>query len=109
MWERIKVNLPPDVAFATTSVWQYPEIMLIGVMRKNFLSPPILWAQVLKAGMRNLRKAPTLVTELQRLIESPTVYAEAELQAPRNQALLTYLGFKELPEEYDRKLYSRSI
>lgn len=109
MWERVEVDLPPDVAAVTTSVWHYPEIMLIGVMRSNFLSPPILWAQVLKAGLRNLRKAPELVTELQLLLSAPKVYAEAELKTPRNQALLVYLGFVELPETYDRKLYQRSI
>ena len=109
MWEQVEVDLPSDVAAATTSIWHYPGIMLVGVMRRNFLSPPILWAQVLKAGLSNLRKAPDLVTELQHLIASPTVYAEAELQAPRNQALLRYLGFVELPEVYERKLYLRSI
>lgn len=109
MWERIKIELPPDVAAVTTSVWKYEDIMLIGVMRNSFLLPPILWAQVLNAGMRNVRKAPALVTELQQIIFAPLVYAEAETEVPRNQALLRYLGFEEIPAQYERKLYQRSI
>lgn len=109
MWEPVEINLPPELAFATTSVWLYPEVLLVGVMRRSFLWPPILWGQMLKAGVRNIREAPAMVTKLQELIEAPTVYAEAELDKPRNQAVLLYLGFKELPESYDRKLYIRSI
>lgn len=109
MWERVEVQLPPSVAAVTTSVWHYPEIMLVGVMRRGFLQPPVLWAQVLKAGLRNLRKAPGLVTDLQHLLYAPIVYAEVEASLPRNQALLLYFGFEELPSDCERKLYRRSI
>lgn len=109
MWGRVQIELPPDVAAVTTSVWRYSDVMLIGVMRANFLSPPVLWAQVLNAGLRNVRNAPAQLTELQRLIYAPTVYAEAQHETPRNQALLRFLGFQELPAQYERKLYQRSI
>lgn len=109
MWERVEVELPPEVAAVTTSVWRYPGVMLVGVMRNVFLAPPILWGQPIETGLRNLRRAPDLVTDLQRLIFAPVVYAETEHQTRRNQALLKYLGFEELPDTYERKLYRRSI
>ena len=109
MWERVEVSLPPDVASVTTSVWLWPGVMMVGVMLKNFLNPPILWGQPIQTGFRNLRHAPEYVTMLQQMLAAPTVYAEAELSEKRNQALLTYLGFQEMPEVYDRKLYRRSI
>lgn len=109
MWERVEIDLPPDVAAVTTSVWRYPGIMLIGVMRKNFLSPPVVWGQPIKTGLRNLRVARDLVTEWQEMLATKIIYAEAELKEPRNQALLLFLGFEEVPSDYDRKLYQRSI
>jgi hypothetical protein len=109
MWQLITPPLTPSVAAVTTSVWEYPTLIQVGVMRTNFLRPPILWAQVLAAGARNLRRGPKLLTELQRIINAPVVFAEVELDKPRNQALLLFLGFTELPENYNRKLYTRSI
>jgi len=110
MWELDNsLDLPPDVAVVTTSVWRYPEIMLVGVMRSTMLAPPYLWAQVINGGLRNLRKAPALLTELQQRLYAPIVYAEAECAIPRNQALLRYLGFEEIPAPPERKLYKRSI
>lgn len=109
MWEQVEEAAPRAVAHLTTSIWLYPEIMLIGIMRRSFLAPPVLWGQTVRGGLKNLRKAPALVTEFQYLINAPTVYAEAELTEPRNQALLLFLGFKELSEEFERKLYTRSI
>lgn len=110
MWESDNsLELPPDVAAVTTSVWLYPGIMLVGVMRSGMLAPPYLWAQVLHGGLRNLRKAPALLTELQHYLYAPIVYAEAECHIPRNQALLRYLGFEEIPAPPERKLYKRSI
>lgn len=107
MWKAILPDFP--VPATTTSVWQHSNIMLIGVMRGMFLAPPYLWAQVLTAGVRNVRRAPVLLTELQNILSAPTVYAEAELHIPRNQALLAYLGFEEIAAASGRKLYKRSL
>lgn len=109
MWEQVEIDLPPDIAAVTTSVWHYPGRILVGVMRHSFLAPPVLWAQVLKSGFRELRKAPAFLTELQQLIVAPTVYAEAETSQPRNQDFLRFLGFEKLDETPERKLYRRSI
>lgn len=109
MWVSVEEQLPPELDSVTTSVWLRPGIMQIGVMQTSFLYPPTLWAKVLKAGVRNLRKAPALLTELQQILNAPVVYAEAELDKPRNQALLLYLGFVEISTEPDRKIYSRSV
>lgn len=109
MWEKVDVALPPDLAAVTTSVWRYPDVMLIGVMRTSFLLPPIVWGQPIKTGLRNLRRAPDLVDQWQEMMWATTIQAEAELHEPRNQALLLYLGFEEIPSKYDRKLYQRSI
>lgn len=109
MWERIHPELPEDVAKKTTTVWLYPGIMQIGVMRESMLAPPFLWAQVLKGGFRNVRKAPGLLDDLQRLLYLPQVFAEAETTLSRNQDLLVYLGFSYLTDLPDRRLYQRSI
>lgn len=109
MWERIEVELPESVARVTTSVWEYPGIMRVGLMRPSMLAPPLVWGEPIKTGFRNLKLAPALVSELQHLLHSPVFYAEAEAAKPRNQALLLYLGFIELQEEAGRKLYQRSI
>lgn len=100
--------LPPELASVTTSVWLAPGMAMIGVMRQSFLAPPYLWLQVLRAGVRNLRRAPAVVNELQHRICAPVVYAEADAALPRNQALLTYLGFEWVREAHGRKLYLRS-
>ena len=110
MLERVdNPDLPPELASVTTSVWLVPDMMVLGVMRQSFLEPPYLWAQVLKAGVRNLRRAPALVDELQLRIRAPVVYAEADATLERNQALLTYLGFELVREDHGRKLYLRSV
>lgn len=102
-------ELPEELAAVTTSVWLVPDMMMLGVMRQSFLDPPYLWAHVIKAGVRNVRRAPAFVDELQHRIRAPIVYAEADASLPRNQALLTYLGFKEVREDHGRKLYLRSV
>jgi hypothetical protein len=109
MWEQIHPELPEDIAAKTTSVWLYPGIMQIGVMRESMLRPPFLWAQVLAGGFRNVRRAPALVTELQELLYLPTVFAEAESKLPRNCALLSYLGFDFVGDLDQRNIYQRSI
>lgn len=109
MWTQIFPELPDDIAKLTTSVWLYPDVMKIGVMRPSFLLPPVVWGEPVKTGLRNLRKAPALVDEWQELLATPTIFAEAELEAKRNQSLLLYLGFQELQEMPDRKIYRRSI
>lgn len=109
MWERVDAKLPEDVARVTISVWEYPGIMRVGLMRPSMLAPPLVWGEPIKTGFRNLKLAPDLVTDLQLLLHSPIFYAEAETTKLRNQALLLYLGFVELQEEAGRKLYQRSI
>lgn len=110
MWTPdVSFQLPPDIAAVTTSVWLYPGIILVGVMRTSLLAPPYLWAQVLIGGLRNVRKGPGILSELQEHLHAPIVYAEAECALPRNQALLRYLGFEEIPAPPERKLYKRSI
>ena len=39
----------------------------------------------------------------------PKVYAEAEIDKPRNQRLLEFLGFVYEQSYEDRKIYTRSI
>lgn len=109
MWQDATVDLPPDVAKWTTSVWIYPETIILGVMKSNFLAPPWLWAKVLRGGFRNVRKAPGLIDEFQLMMNMPTVYAEAAVDQPRNQRLLEYLGFEYQQAYEDRKIYSRSM
>jgi len=109
MWQQISLDLPPELAAKTLTSWLYPGIMYIGVMRESMLAPPYLWAQVVKGGFRNVRKAPALLDELQQLLVAPTVYAEAEAHMPRNQDLLVYLGFSWLQDLPGRRLYQRSI
>lgn len=109
MWTQVNPTLPDEIAALTTSVWLYPDIMMIGVMRPNFLFPPTVWGEPVKTGLRNLRKAPDLVDEWQDLVVSPVIFAEAELTKHRNQQLLTYLGFEQVDEVADRKIYRRSI
>lgn len=110
MLERVgNPDLPPELASVTTSVWLAPDVAVIGVMRQNFLDPPYLWMQVLKAGVRNLRRGPVLADELQHRIHAPVVYAEADVKLKRNQDLLTYLGFELVREDHGRKLYIRSV
>lgn len=109
MWKRVEVDLSEEVARLTTSVWEYPDIMRVGLMRPSMLAPPIVWGEPIKTGFRNLKVAPSLVSELQLLLNTPVFYAEAESTKQRNQALLLYLGFVEVQEEAGRKLYQRSI
>lgn len=103
------VDLPPELDAKTMSTWLAPGIMIIGVMRESMMSPPYLWAQVLRGGFRNVRKAPALLDQLQELLFAPTVYAEAERHLSRNQDLLVYLGFHFVDELSDRRIYERSI
>lgn len=109
MWRQVQIELPPEVANETTSTWQYEDVVQVGIMRRSFLRPPVLWAQVLSAGVRNLRRARVMLDELQQQLVMPTVYAETLHDAPNNQAFLEFIGFEELPEKYERKLYQRSI
>lgn len=109
MWERVNVPLPPELEKVTVSVWRYPGVVLLGVMRRSFLQPPIVWGEPIQAGLRNLRRGHALLDEWQAMLYASTIFAEAELDKPRNQALLRYLGFEEVGTEYERKLYRRSI
>jgi hypothetical protein len=109
MWKRVEVELPPDLEIVTTTVWEYPGIMQVGIMRRSFLQPPLVWGQPIKGGLKNLRLAPALLDEFQHLLHASTIYAEVEVDKPRNQALLIYLGFEEISTDYERKLYRRSI
>lgn len=109
MWEKVQADLPDDVASVTTSVWQYGDIMQIGLMRHSMLQPPVLWATVLNAGFRNVRKAPGLLDELQRMLYAPVVLAETDPAEGRNGDLLLYLGFQQLPDKDGRHQYMRSI
>lgn len=109
MWQQISLDLPPELAAKTLTSWLYPGIMYIGVMRESMLAPPYLWAQVVKGGFRNVRKAPGLLDELQQLLVAPVVFAEAETAIDRNQDLLVYLGFSWVKDLGNRRLYQRSI
>ena len=109
MWRQVQIELPAEVANDTTSIWQYDDVVQVGIMRRSFLRPPVLWAQVLRAGLRNLRRAKVMLDELQTQLVMPVVYAETLHDAPANQAFLEFIGFEELPEKYERKLYQRSI
>jgi hypothetical protein len=110
MWVRVEnAEVSGRVEKLTTSVWQYDDLARVGVMREVMLAPPYLWVEVLKGGLRNLRTASSVLTELQEIIHAPTVYAEVEPQLPRNQAFLRYLGFKEIPAQLARIIYVRSI
>lgn len=73
------------------------------------MAPPYLWCQIINRGVKNVMKAPGILTDLQQELYMPEVYAEAELDQPRNQALLLYLGFREIPSQDARKHYVRSI
>jgi len=109
MWREITFELPPEVAKCTTSVWSYPEIVILGVMKSSFFAPPWLWAKVLNGGFCNVRKSPSIINEFQILMNLPKVYAEAEIDKPRNQRLLEFLGFVYEQSYEDRKIYTRSI
>lgn len=109
MWTRVSPELPPHLDGVTTSVWAYSDIMQVGVMRYNFLAPPILWAQLLRKDRRELRNARIALDVLQETINAPEVQAEAALDSPGDQKFLLHLGFIEQPLVYARKLYSRSI
>jgi hypothetical protein len=109
MWRKVEVELPEELAAKTSSVWEYPDIMQIGVMRESMLSPPWLWAKVLKGGFRNVRRAPELLDDLQYVIAAPIVFAEAAEDLRRNQDLLLYLGFQEIGQAANRFLYRRSL
>jgi hypothetical protein len=109
MWQNATVEVPPDLIRWTTSVWVYSDALVLGVMKSNFLAPPWLWAKVLRGGFRNVRKAPGLLTEFQHMMNLETVYAEAAIDKPRDQAFLEYLGFAYEQAYEDRKIYSRSI
>jgi len=110
MWVRVEnPEIDGRVGKLTTAVWQYDDLARVGVMREIMLAPPYLWAEVLKGGLRNLRLAATALTELQKIIIAPTVYAEVAPHLPRNQAFLRYLGFKEIPAQLARTIYVRSI
>lgn len=109
MWRNATADLPPDVARWTTSIWTWEDVALVGVMKAHFFAPPWLWLTVLKAGVRNLRRAPAALDNFQRQMNMPTVYAEAAIDKPRHQRLLEYLGFEYQQAYEDRKIYSRSI
>ncbi len=109
MWQQASLEMPPEIAAKTMSVWLVPGIMYVGVMRESMLAAPYLWGQTVKGGLRNLRKAPGLIDQLQELLYAPTVFAEAEATMTRNQDLLVYLGFSYLEDLEDRRLYQRSI
>lgn len=110
MWERVEdAPIPAQTAKVTTAVWRYPGVMILGVMRATMIGPPCIWATVLQGGLRNLRLVPRITDEFQRLIYSPTIYAETEEEYPRHAALLRYAGFHELEKKNGRVLFERSI
>ena len=109
MWEKVQPALPPDVAAVTTSVWRYKNYGLVGLMRSSFLSPPVMWFQLLDYARPILRKAPGLLDELQCLTVSPTVIAEAASTDFSAQRFLNFMGFVETPTDLSRKLYTRSL
>lgn len=109
MWHRVFPELPPELRSVTTSVWEFDGFVQVGVMRQVMLAPPVLWANVLKAGMRNVRRGPAALDQLQRLLHAPIVAAETEPAFPRNSDLLIYLGFTQLPDLGGRHQFMRSI
>ena len=109
MWQRIELELPAELASITTAIWQYAEVMQLGVMRKTMLGSPCIWAIGLCAGVGNLRKLPGLVDDFQQLIRSPLIYAETDTRYPRHAALLRYAGFTQTDTDARRVLFERSI
>jgi hypothetical protein len=109
MWKQVHPELSPEVARVTTSVWDYEGYGQVGVMRSSFLAPPVLWFKLLQIKPALLKQAARLLTDLQLLISADLVYAEACLEETRSQRFLTFLGFVEMHEAYNRKLYSRSV
>lgn len=109
MWQRIELELPAELASITTAIWQYAEVMQLGVMRKTMLGPPCIWAIGLCAGISNLRKLPGLVDEFQQLIRAPLIYAETDTRYPRHAALLRYADFIQIGADTRRVLFERSI
>lgn len=109
MWQKVDMELAEEVRYETSSVWKYKDLMLVGVMRTSYLLPPVLWATLLRADKAELRAAPEKLDDLQRLIYSPLIYAEAALNEGKHQKFLLFLGFEEIMAQSGRKLYQRSL
>lgn len=109
MWKQVFPELPPEVARVTTSVWDFEGYGQVGVMRNSFLAPPVLWFTLGKVERALLKRAPELLTDLQKHLEAGVVFAEAKYDEHKSQRFLTFMGFEEVYESLGRKQYSRSI
>ena len=109
MWMQVADgNLPDDLADATSSIWQYGELVRVGVMNSSMISPPHLWLEVFQSSQEILRQAQHMLNELQTLIYKPLVYAETETSRPRDAKFLTFLGFTHIDTQGSRHLFARS-
>lgn len=111
MWtEKPLQNVPQELAAATTSLWQYNDVVRVGVIRgSTFLVPPYLWAEVLKPSLGALRQGKKMLNEFQQLTNLPVVFAETDPAMPANADFLQFVGFELISTEGPRYLFKRSI
>jgi hypothetical protein len=109
MWRIAEIEMSPEVRGLTTTVWQYDDVVQVGVMRQSMLRPPVLWAKLLTVNIENLRKGPAILDQLQQFIYAPVILAETEAAKARDTALLLFLGFTQEPTVADRHQFKRSL
>lgn len=111
MWTaRPIADAPQELAGVTSSIWQYEDVATVGVIRKQtMLMPPYLWAEIRYSNLRLLRKARGLMTDLQKILGYPVVFAEVGPGLPQNDDFLTFLGFEMIPSIGPHNLFKRSI
>jgi hypothetical protein len=111
MWMQVQDgNLPDDLVAATSSIWQYDELIRVGVMKgSTLLAPPYLWAEVYQSNPKALREAKKLMDELQMKIHKPIVYAEAVQSNRANLHFLRFLGFDAVEQQDGVQLFKRSL
>ena len=111
MWQQItEGNLPDDLAAMTSSIWQYDELVRVGVMKStSMLMPPHLWAEVYQSDVKALRQSRNMLDELQQMLHLPIVYAEVPSSNRHNLHFLRFIGFTDVAQEDNITLFKRTI